>query len=609
MLRLFRFLRLPAIVGPLPNLIADGQIADAGPVMANYNWILTQVNANAMPLIGGNTGLFPDPSNTAYGNGITVGSAGPLAANASGTFNTAIGQLALSASTLSSFNTAVGAGALQTFNGGAFGKNVAVGSFALLSTTGGTDNVAIGHAAMQNAGNIAGQNVAIGESTLFATTGIGGVAVGYQAAQSATSFSGCTAIGFLAVNAATTMTNCTAVGSSAMGTANGATQATALGVSALAAVTGFNCTGIGYQAGQLITSGGRNVAVGSLSMRNVTTATDNVAVGHNALIGSSSQCTAVGSGAMGSSGGAQDMTAVGFNALQNGLAAGLTAVGSGALAAASTMPNCVAVGYQALTACQNANGNNVAVGYLAAAALTTGFNQIAIGNNTAGGTSTQNGVAIGPFAMQTGNHSNCIGIGVSAGQNVTGSANVMIGYQAGLAGTPVVGGDHLTLIGDSAQCNGAAYTNSVGLGNAAIVTASNTIVLGNSSIAFIRCQVQTINVLSDGRDKSDVKDIKLGLDFINMLHPVSYRLNTSMNVKRYGFIAQEVQEALKRHTYDATMTENRIGDEAGGNLAILCRENDERGTYLLGYNELIAPMVRAIKELTARIQLLEKKQV
>jgi len=443
MLRLFRFLRLPAIVGPLPNLIADGQIADAGPVMANYNWILTQVNANAMPLIGGNTGLFPDPSNTAYGNGITVGSAGPLAANASGTFNTAIGQLALSASTLSSFNTAVGAGALQTFNGGAFGKNVAVGSFALLSTTGGTDNVAIGHAAMQNAGNIAGQNVAIGESTLFATTGIGGVAVGYQA----------------------------------------------------------------------------------------------------------------------------------------------------------------------LTACQNANGNNVAVGYLAAAALTTGFNQIAIGNNTAGGTSTQNGVAIGPFAMQTGNHSNCIGIGVSAGQNVTGSANIMIGYQAGLAGTPVVGGDHLTLIGDSAQCNGAAYTNSVGLGNAAIVTASNTIVLGNSSIAFIRCQVQTINVLSDGRDKSDVKDIKLGLDFINMLHPVSYRLNTSMNVKRYGFIAQEVQEALKRHTYDATMTENRIGDEAGGNLAILCRENDERGTYLLGYNELIAPMVRAIKELTARIQLLEKKQV
>jgi len=76
-------------------------------------------------------------------------------------------------------------------------------------------------------------------------------------------------------------------------------------------------------------------------------------------------------------------------------------------------------------------------------------------------------------------------------------------------------------------------------------------------------------------------------------------------VKRYGFIAQEVQQALLMLTPDAQLTERTIGD-GKGNLALLMRENDEKGTYLLGYNELIAPMVRAIQELTARIQLLEK---
>lgn len=44
------FLTLGVIVGPLPNAIANGQTEDAVPVMANYNWILNQVNANAAPL-------------------------------------------------------------------------------------------------------------------------------------------------------------------------------------------------------------------------------------------------------------------------------------------------------------------------------------------------------------------------------------------------------------------------------------------------------------------------------------------------------------------------------------------------------------------------------
>lgn len=44
-----------AIIGTLPNVIANGQALDATPVMADFNWILSQVNSNAAQLAGANT--------------------------------------------------------------------------------------------------------------------------------------------------------------------------------------------------------------------------------------------------------------------------------------------------------------------------------------------------------------------------------------------------------------------------------------------------------------------------------------------------------------------------------------------------------------------------
>src|SRR6516165_9197577 len=181
-----QFLALPVIVGPLPNNIVDGTLADAGPVMANYNWILTQVNANAMPLTGPfYGGGFQDPglSNSAYGSGA-------LAANASGTFNSAFGNTALSALTQSNGNTAVGAQALQHFNGAPFinTNNVAVGYNAALTLTTATDCIAVGANALLNDSS-GSQNICIGSSAGAAigsgnnagqgvTTGGGNVCIG-----------------------------------------------------------------------------------------------------------------------------------------------------------------------------------------------------------------------------------------------------------------------------------------------------------------------------------------------------------------------------------------------------------------------------------------------
>ena len=39
-----------AIIGTLPNNIQDGQLVDASPLMADFNYIVNQVNANANPV-------------------------------------------------------------------------------------------------------------------------------------------------------------------------------------------------------------------------------------------------------------------------------------------------------------------------------------------------------------------------------------------------------------------------------------------------------------------------------------------------------------------------------------------------------------------------------
>ena len=70
--RLIRnYLRLGVIVGPLPNNIIDGTIIDAVPVMANYNWIVNQVNANVPPLIPSFTGLTAFTPGMSFGGGST----------------------------------------------------------------------------------------------------------------------------------------------------------------------------------------------------------------------------------------------------------------------------------------------------------------------------------------------------------------------------------------------------------------------------------------------------------------------------------------------------------------------------------------------------------
>lgn len=119
----------------------------------------------------------------------------------------------------------------------------------------------------------------------------------------------------------------------------------------------------------------------------------------------------------------------------------------------------------------------------------------------------------------------------------------------------------------------------------------------------------TINT-SDVRDKTDIADLDYGLDFVNSLRPVKYRYAyrdaEAEGVRTHmGFIAQEVETVL-----GADAPNRGLWISSGFEKTDFLDE-DENPVYSdvdrqgLRYEEMIAPMVKAIQELTARIEALE----
>lgn len=59
------------IVGPFPFTISNGQTIDANPVMADFLWLQSQVNANALPLSGGSVTPGTGGTGSTTGGGLT----------------------------------------------------------------------------------------------------------------------------------------------------------------------------------------------------------------------------------------------------------------------------------------------------------------------------------------------------------------------------------------------------------------------------------------------------------------------------------------------------------------------------------------------------------
>jgi len=240
-----------------------------------------------------------------------------------------------------------------------------------------------------------------------------------------------------------------------------------------------------------------------------------------------------------------------------------------------------AVGAHALRS--NTGGDyNVAVGVGAAYTTTTGTYVVAIGNgasygNTTGGYS----VAIGYQALHANTEANfnfAVGNGAMKA-NVSGTDNTAVGMMTG----------DLTTTG----------SNNTSLGHDADPTAndaSNEVTLGNASISAIRCQVQTISALSDRRDKKDIEELPVGLDFINDLKPVKFvwdmRDGAKVDIAEAGFIAQDLDEA-------------QINAGAEDYLSLVLKNNPDK--LEAAYGKLVPILVKAVQELSAEVNDLKEK--
>ena len=123
---------------------------------------------------------------------------------------------------------------------------------------------------------------------------------------------------------------------------------------------------------------------------------------------------------------------------------------------------------------------------------------------------------------------------------------------------------------------------------------------------------------SDRTLKNTIQSSDLGLDFIKKLNPVSYKFNDGTSGRtHYGLISQDVETVLTSlgktgvdfggFCKDKNTRVETKPDENGEMIDVQIEE--EGDTYSLRYEEFIGPLVKAIQELTTKIETLEQENI
>jgi hypothetical protein len=196
--------------------------------------------------------------------------------------------------------------------------------------------------------------------------------------------------------------------------------------------------------------------------------------------------TAVGIGAMSSITQGDMNVAVGYNALKN-VTTGETNNAFGHEAMFSTTTGYQNVGIGSTSLYSNTSGFlNTSMGYQSLRYNTTGNSNVGIGSESMlSNTTGNNNSALGSRAMQ---YSSTGGQNVSLGfeslrWNTSGSSNTGTGYRALINN---VTGNYNTAIGSDADISADGLSNATAIGAMAIVNASNTIQLGNTSVTAVK---------------------------------------------------------------------------------------------------------------------------
>lgn len=277
----------------------------------------------------------------------------------------------------------------------------------------------------------------------------------------------------------------------------------------------------------------------------------------------------------------------------------------------------------------NKNSYNTAEGYLALTSNASGYANTASGafalyGNVAGAYNVGFG-ADALINLSSGNNNTAVGLDALREIRTT-SYNTGIGSYAGVSSTDVSQG---TFLGANSRAS-SGMVNVTAVGYNAIATASNQVMLGNTSVTSVLAAGSYV-IYSDGRFKKDISENVPGLTFINELRPVTYHYNihnlnkfispaeaqqskgvvkeredsqssnkqvdeASMIAKEKilytGFVAQEVENAAKKLNYD---------------FSGVHKPANSSDVYGLSYSDFVVPLVKAVQELSKKNEELEKK--
>jgi hypothetical protein len=502
-----------------------------------------------------------------------------------------------------------------------FYKNIAIGGGALEKATGNRNNIAIGWDALPVADQDELYNIAIGNESLWALKrpaapadfrdGTRNVAIGINALRYATNAYQNIAIGRNTLQCSQYAKANTAVGVNAMAgsapldltknivnqTQSDASYNTALGYNALLNITSNDNTAVGTQAAEAQSTAVNTTAIGRMALQNLQLNTTKEGYVKN-WWSRTGTYTINGT-----------IISVTFTAhgLQTGdlISLALTS-GTGILSTEEVIYPVTVINADTFTVVSpqplNTNGACSSSWWTHKVVDTGNY-----GNNTAVGFKAminkikgQNNVALGAWALQNNvNDDMNTAIGALAMANqTTGEANTAVGYGALRS---MVDGSNATTV-----------RNSTAIGYNSAVSGDAQLQLGNSgTTTYAYGAVQN---RSDMRDKADIQPTALGLDFINKLKPVDFKwdyrqdyiqrdeegnvtyLPKDGSKKRarfhHGLIAQDVKEVIEQTGVDFGGFQDHAVN--GGNDVLS-----------IGYEELIAPLIKAVQELTARVKELE----
>ncbi|MBI3500194.1 MAG: tail fiber domain-containing protein [Bacteroidetes bacterium] len=459
--------------------------------------------------------------------------------------------------------------------------NTFLGGDAGINNYSGTSNVYVGYSAgncptctTQTASNnvfvgyLAGSNNTVNGNTFIGyyagdlnTTGTGNVFVGNNAGYNNSNGSNNSCFGYYA----------------GQNLASGANDNTLLGYEA-----GFSCaasatsnTMVGSLAGASNSSGTNNTIAGYNAGYWNQTGTDNAITGYKAgggggtVANSFSDNCFFGSQAGYKSTTATDIVMMGYQSGYNNTASWATSIGSGA-------------GYLNTSGSRNTN-----LGYQA------GYSNATSGSNTM--------IGFSAGYTNTGSYNTCVGRNASS--NSTGDGNTAIGYNTGAS---ITTGTYNTCVGYGADA-GATGTNAGAFGYLASSTASDKIVIGNSTMTggtIGGYPTTGWSILSDGRFKTNIKENVPGLAFIMKLRPITYNFQAHALEKFIGrsdSLIQQMNDGLDKAekkvctgfiAQEVDSVANKLGYDFDG----VYRPQNSKDHYSLGYAKFIVPMVKAMQE-------------